>query len=123
METEELALRITEVAARDVEETRALVEAVTNDQIVALARGLCAFMPAKVSTGPQGVEVFMKLLTAAMQSAAVELELTQLAVQIHPVGMKEPTRVRVCVIPEELTFRTAKSQPIGGDRIKVRHGG
>lgn len=120
--TERLIVSIVEAASLDLEKARGIVDALTGDQIVAIARAASAFMPPVLNGGPAGADAFTNLLVAAMQSAALEFVTDQLVVEIQPVGCDTPRRVRIVVVPDEMRIRFPKSQPLGR-RSRVQHGG
>lgn len=122
LETEKLIVSIVEASSLDLEKARGIVDALTGDQIVAIARAASAFMPPTVGGGPAGESAFLKLLVAAMHSAALEFVTDQLVAEIQPVGCDAPRRVRIIVVPDEMRIRFPKSQPLGR-RSRVQHGG
>lgn len=54
-------------------------------------------------------DMFLKLLTAAMLDAAVELKCTQLQCTIQPPGA-QPQIVRLVVIPEKMQFDLSQNR-------------
>lgn len=58
---------------------------------------------------------FLDLLLAAMKDAALELKLTQLAVQFDPTetGKGPFKRVRLVVVPEQLEYTWPAHAPTG----------
>ena len=60
-------------------------------------------------------DTFIDLLLAAMKDAALELKLTQLAVQFDPTetGKGAFERVRIIVIPEKLEYTWPGHAPAG----------
>jgi hypothetical protein len=120
--TERLIVDIVEKAALDHDACKELVDGLTGDQIVAMARAAHSFMPSLIEGGPRGEDAFMKLFTAALQGAATEWVTDYLVIQIQSPGMAEPRRVRIAIMPDEPRVRFAKSQPLG-KRVTVKHGG
>lgn len=123
LETEKLIINIVEAAAVDRDRAREIVDALTGDQIVAIARAAQAFMPNIIAGGPRGESDFMKLLGAAMSGAAIEWCTDYLVTQIQAPGMAEPRRVRIIIVPEESRIRIggASRGPLG--KRNVKHGG
>lgn len=58
---------------------------------------------------------FVEMLLAAMKDAALNRELTQLAIQFDPTetGKGKLHRVRVIVVPEKLDWTWPSAQPLG----------
>lgn len=122
LETEKLIVKIVETASMSWEECKRTVDALTGDQIVAIARAAHAFMPSVVAGGPNGQDAFLKMLVAAMQGAASEWITDQLLTTIQTPGMTEPRSVRIVVVPDEMRVRFPKRQPLGR-RGRAQHGG